>query len=75
MGGRLSHNVRVGTHVLLRTIVRRPEMQPGAEWKKRFAPNGADRFERYAREFVEMRKRKTHGVDGASTSGRCNARA
>lgn len=50
-------------------------MQPGAEWKKRFAPNGADRFERYAREFVEMRKRKTHGVDGASTSGRCNARA
>ncbi len=41
-------------------------MQPGAEWKKRFAPNGADRFERYAREFVEMRKRKTHGVDGAN---------
>ena len=50
-------------------------MQPGVERKERLAPNGADRFERCARELVEMRKRKTHGVDGASTSGRCNARA
>jgi hypothetical protein len=45
-------------------------MQPSTQWKEQIAADEAERFERYARDFVEIQQRKSQKFGKARVAAR-----